>query len=70
MVHGSHRARTFTSHPVLAGGFFFIAHDVVKCLPTKCRMTFRAVEMRLEATAETVCWGNIIPLVYTDANLN
>jgi hypothetical protein len=33
-------------------------------------MTFRAVEIRLEATAETVCWGDISPLVYTDADLN
>ena len=29
MVHGSQRPRTFTSHSVITGGFFFVATDVL-----------------------------------------
>jgi len=39
MVHGSQRPRTFTSHSVITGGFFFVATDVFRCLPTSSRYT-------------------------------
>jgi hypothetical protein len=40
IVHGSQRPRTFTSHSVITGGFFFVATDVFGCLQTSCRHRF------------------------------
>ena len=39
-VHGSQRPRTLTSHSVMTGGFFLVATDLVRCLPTSCPYTF------------------------------
>ena len=40
IVHGSQRPRTFTSHSVITGGFFFVATEVFGCLQTSCRHRF------------------------------